>query len=44
MLINYKTGPYSGVPWNSEHIHMTWTPQITGLLNMDPDTLYEGGS
>ena len=44
IVINYKTAPNSGLSGNSEHIYVTLTPQITGLLNSDPDTLYEGES
>lgn len=44
IAINYKTVPNSGLLGNSEHIYITLTPQITGLLNSDPETLYEGES
>lgn len=30
IVINNKTGDHSGVPWNSEHMHMTRTPLVTG--------------
>lgn len=26
-VMNFKTGPSSGLPGNSEHVHMMWTPQ-----------------
>lgn len=28
-VMNFKTGPSSGLPGNSEHVHMMWTPQTT---------------
>lgn len=33
IVINNKTGDHSGVPWISEHMHMTWTLPVTGVTH-----------